>query len=94
MSETRREHAMVPAEATLENHEVFTAFRKADAESLRISAPDEEPLLVIRDAPQQPEERLSSRQLKQLRSDFEDFQRGHHMPAREAIARLRAHHAL
>ena len=85
---------MVPAEATLENREVFTAFKKADAESLRISAPDEEPLLVIRDAPQQPEERLSSEQLKQLRSDFDDFQRGNHMPAREAIARLRARYAL
>lgn len=44
--------------------------------------------------PQQPEERLSSGQLKQLRSDFEDFQSGHHMPAREAIAKLRARYAL
>ena len=50
---------MAPAEATLKNREVFDAFKKAHAEALRISTCDEEPLLVIRDVPQSPEERLT-----------------------------------
>ncbi len=85
---------MAPAEATLKNREVFDAFKKAHAEALRISTCDEEPLLVIRDVPQSPEERLTSEQLEQLRDDFEDFQKGHHMPARVAIAKLRVRYAL
>lgn len=85
---------MAPAEATLKSREVFTAFKNAHAGTLRITAEGEEPLLVMRETPQSSEERLSPEQLKQIRGDFEDFQRGNHMPAREAIVKLRARHAL
>lgn len=85
---------MTPAEATLQSREVFTAFKKAGSEVLRITAADEEPLLVLRDIPASDSETLTPEQLKVIESDFDDFQKGNYIPAREAIAKLRARHAV
>ena len=85
---------MAPAEAVLENKEVFRAFQNASDRVLHISSCGEEPLLVIREAPLQEEIRLRPKQLSTMRSDFDDFQEGHRMPARAAIAQLRKRHAL
>lgn len=90
MVEMRREHVMVPAEATLEYDEVFDAFEKANGCPLTISKRGHRSLTVIDPSVHVPEEpKLTPEQIDLIKQGFEDCMNGNSIPLDDAIAELR-----